>query len=154
MPTLVTGRASDRSGAPAGRLARFCTKDGLCVYRLAQDVNTPHEVVAHWLVEQAVPGQPGMQMLRLKPLNPPGADAVDVPGAETVPLNDRFRTVWEAHRCDECSERNAEIRAAHIQAVRCQAAVAKQSNLALFHSLRFGTGNFSFGVAAPPELGA
>jgi hypothetical protein len=26
MPTLVTGRASALSGAPAGRLARFCTR--------------------------------------------------------------------------------------------------------------------------------
>jgi hypothetical protein len=26
MPTLVTLRASDLSGAPAGRLARFCTR--------------------------------------------------------------------------------------------------------------------------------
>ena len=26
MPTLVTGRASERSGAPTGRLARFCTR--------------------------------------------------------------------------------------------------------------------------------
>ncbi len=33
MPTLVTGRASDRSGAPAGRLARFCTRSN--EYRLA-----------------------------------------------------------------------------------------------------------------------
>ena len=26
MPTFVTGRASALSGAPAGRLARFCTR--------------------------------------------------------------------------------------------------------------------------------
>ena len=62
--------------------------------------NMPHEIVAHWLVEQVVPGQQSMKMLRLRPLDPPGASTLEVPYVETTHLQARFRDVWEAYHCD------------------------------------------------------
>ena len=74
------------------------------MYRLADDMNTPHEIISHWLVEQAVPGRQSMKMLKLRPLFPPTANTLDVPAVETVSLNERFKSVWEAHSFDPVSD--------------------------------------------------
>ena len=140
--------------------ARFSTKEGLCVYRLAGDVTTPHEIVSHWLVEQAVPGQQSMKMLKLRPLDPPTSDLLDMPSVETVPLQDRFKSVWEAHNCDaEPGElggtgrtvTNGAIYDAHIRAVKLMARISKLSEWQMFHEMRWGRGNLAF-APTPPEL--
>ena len=58
----------------APKRARFSTREGLCVYRLVDDMNTPHQIISHWLVEQALLGRQSMKMLKLRPLFPPTAN--------------------------------------------------------------------------------
>ena len=84
------GERSSIERAP--KRARFSTKEGLCVYRLVDDMNTPHEIISHWLVEQAVPGRQSMKMLKLRPLFPPTANTLDA-AVETASLNERFKSV-------------------------------------------------------------
>ena len=62
------------------------------MYRLADDMNMPHEIISHWLVEQAVPGRQSMKMLKLRPLFPPTANTLDA-AVETASLNERFKSV-------------------------------------------------------------
>ena len=174
-PSYAPDGAAFRSPAHAGdtqhtqapikrapKRARFCTKEGLCVYRLADDMNTPHEIVSHCLVEQAVPGRQSMKMLKLRPLrlstaHPPD---VDVPAVETVPLHDRFKSVWEAHTCDAKhgepgstgrTVANAAVYDAHIRAVKLQARMANLSEWQLFHEMRWGRGCVAY-APTPPEL--
>ena len=150
---------SEHPVEPRPKRARFSTKDGQCVYRRVGDTHTPHEIVSHWLVEQAVPGQPSMKMLKLRPLYPPGAGTLDVPYVETVPLNDRFKIAWsEAWDADRDgrtgrTDFNGGIYDAHIRAVKLQAKIAKQSERDMFHQLRWGRGELAF-APPPPELEA
>jgi len=130
------------------------------VYRLADDMNTPHEIISHWLVEQAVPGRQSMKMLKLRPLFPPTANTLDVPAVETVSLNERFKSVWEAHSFDPVSDElvstcrtasNSGLYDAHIRAVNLQARISKLSECLMFHQLRWGHGNVAC-APTPPEL--
>ena len=153
------GERSSIERAP--KRARFSTKEGLCVYRLADDMNTPHEIISHWLVEQAVPGRQSMKMLKLRPLFPPTANTLDVPAVETVSLNERFKSVWEAlHSFDSVSDElestcrtasNSGLYDAHIRAVNLQARISKLSECLMFHQLRWGHGNVAC-APTPPEL--
>ena len=154
---------SEHAQAPVDRppkRTRFSTKDGLCVYRLVGDTSTPHEIVAHWLVEQAVPGQQSMKMLRLRPLHPPDASTLDVPCVETTSLHERFKTEWSAGwdaDPDGSSGRNdfnGAIYDAHIRAVKLQAKVVGKSERSMFHQLRWGHGNRVAYSPPPPELEA
>ena len=149
------GERSSIERAP--KRARFSTKEGLCVYRLADDMNTPHEIISHWLVEQAVPGRQSMKMLKLRPLFPPTANTLDVPAVETVSLHDRFKSVWEAHNFDPVLDElestcrtaiNGGLYDAHICAVKQQARSSKVSECLMFHQLRWGRGN----VACAPTV--
>jgi len=130
------------------------------VYRLADDMNTPHEIISHWLVEQAVPGRQSMKMLKLRPLFPPTANTLDVPAVETVSLNERFKSVWEAHSFDPVSDElestsstasNGGLYDAHIRAVVLQARRVQMSEWLMFHQLRWGEGNLAY-APTPPEL--
>jgi hypothetical protein len=152
------GERSSIERAP--KRARFSTKEGLCVYRLADDMNTPHEIISHWLVEQAVPGRQSMKMLKLRPLFPPTANTLDVPAVETVSLNERFKSVWEAHSFDPVSDElestsrtasNGGLYDAHIRAVVLQARRVQMSEWLMFHQLRWGEGNLAY-APTPPEL--
>ena len=144
----------------APKRARFSTKEGLCVYRLADDMNMPHEIISHWLVEQAVPGRQSMKMLKLRPLDPPTANTLDVPAVETVSLNERFKSVWEAHSFDpvsdelESTSRTAStggLYDAHVRAVVLQARSVQMPEWLMFHQLRWGHGNLAY-APTPPEL--
>ena len=152
------GERSSIERAP--KRARFSTKEGLCVYRLADDMNTPHEIISHWLVEQAVPGRQSMKMLKLRPLDPPTANTLDVPAVETVSLNERFKSVWEAHSFDpvsdelESTSRTAStggLYDAHVRAVVLQARSVQMPEWLMFHQLRWGHGNLA-DAPTPPEL--
>ena len=143
--------------APPKR-ARFSTKNGLCVYRRMGDVDMPHEIVDHRLVEQAVHGQNSMKMLMIRPLDPPGARQFEVPYVETVPLNDRFKEVWCNKGWDPGPDgstgrphSNAGLYDAHVTAVKLQARTAKQPEVALFHQLRWGHNVLALSPP-PPEL--
>ena len=151
---------SEHPVEPRPKRARFSTKDGLCVYRRVGDTHTPHEIVSHWLVEQAVPGQASMKMLRLRPLHPPGAGTLDVPCVETASLHERFKTEWTEACCDAVSgestgrtDSNSAIYDAHIRAVKLQAKVVEKSERNMFHQLRWGHGNIAYSPP-PPELEA
>ena len=122
------------------------------------DVDMPHEIVDHRLVEQAVHGQNSMKMLMIRPLDPPGARQFEVPYVETVPLNDRFKEVWCNKGWDPGPDgstgrphSNAGLYDAHVTAVKLQARTAKQPEVALFHQLRWGH-NVLAQSPPPPEL--
>ena len=131
------------------------------MYRLADDMNTPHEIISHWLVEQAVPGRQSMKMLKLRPLFAPTANTLDVPAVETVSLNERFKSVWEAlHSFDSVSDElestsrtasKGELYDAHLRAVVLQARRVQMSEWLMFHQLRWGHGNVAC-APTPPEL--
>ena len=144
----------------APKRARFSTREGLCVYRLVDDMNTPHQIISHWLVEQALLGRQSMKMLKLRPLFPPTANTLDVPAVETVSLHDRFKSVWEAHNFDPVLDElestcrtaiNGGLYDAHICAVKQQARSSKVSECLMFHQLRWGHGNVAC-APTPPEL--
>ena len=101
-----------------------------------------------------------MKMLKLRPLDPPTANTLDVPAVETVPLDDRFKSVWEAHNFDRDPDdlestfhtaSNGGLYHAHIRSVKLQARSSKVSEWLMFHQLRWGRGNVAY-APTPPEL--
>ena len=88
----------------------------------------------------------------------PSADQ-NSPCVETVPLQDRFKSVWEAHSCDAepglggtgRTVTNGAIYDAHIRAVKLMARISKLSEWQMFHEMRWGRGNVAL-APTPPEL--
>ena len=72
---------------------------GVVALRLVPDderqVLELHHLAVGLLLPQAVD-----RPVKLRPLDPPTADLLEIPSVETVPLQDRFKSVWEAHNCD------------------------------------------------------
>lgn len=132
---------------------------GVCVYR--QDDNAPYEIVGYGLVDESTGPRHSavatIKMLRLRPLMRVSdglmsdEHTMDVPYAMTVVLQQRFRSVWEEHGCDERSEENAAIRDAHLQAVKRHASVMKKPRREFFNMMRYGAGTHPTGPL-PPEL--
>jgi len=158
--------ANEPAPAAAERLpkrARFSTKEGLCVYRTEEDTDTPHEILATHLVEQAMAGSSSMKMLTLRPLHPPGAEALVVPYLRAVSLHERFKAVWRQSWYPErggstwvtartqCSESDGALYDAHIRAVKLQAKTTGKTEVDLFHNLCWGYGKVALG-RYPPEL--
>ena len=144
------------SAAPAGSKAtdkpraKYSTRPGLCVYRIDRSCDVPLVIVSHELVELSTRGQ-AEKVLNLQPLRPPGAESVQLPAKQAVPLDDLFKTKWETYKCDQATDANREVYDAHIEAARKQAAAVERTPRAVFVELRYGRGKPALD-ALPREL--